>query len=517
MCGVPFCENVLANVIFRKGFSQMLLFKCSFREKCFSVLVIYMILVRFCVMLAGPVQFTLSGTPETDVQSEAIAAEIYISDISDPSTEQLRMYQVESQVEQLLTFPRRSRINLDLWKQPWESLDESLFNEEALGVTDLELEPLMVVGSTGVYQVIPSVGQMHLTPLVLVYRQYCKGAGGLNMAGFDYWFLEYLQGSSGLVPQVLDISDPVFRMDLVEKFTSFQAANVGGKLLIETCTHPGTMPEIRYLLMERLSGESIEQFALDTSPQSIAQTMELGVRMIRALQDLHQHNVIHGDAHSGNFILPGVTDEPSLRHGLKLIDFEQARLFNRMDYEGDFCDDPAFISSLPLARIQTEMLNSPWEGRGCIKSFRDDIHRVFLSLATMIHGEAYSIYFSALSKKTGQSPALIQLLSKVWTHHRDRGQIFEVKGFVEFSKQMGIRLPNFPLESHFSLRPLVKNVQALETVRRLFKSLEQQVIDMKITDRPDYDGIVNTFVEIGNQVQTKPPKFPDTRRTRRNL
>lgn len=415
---------------------------------------------------------------------------------------------VSAQIAHLLSEPRVPKINVNLWQQRLETVDLSSFIQSEQEI--FALHPIIEVDTTGVYQVTSPGGGLVLPgmshPLILVYRQYCRYPGRpLNMAGVDYWFLDHLK-DSGLVPVVYDISDPIFGVDLKDKFLSLKKANMFGKILVRSCPDTDATPEIRYIIMERIMGESIGSIVDKSDPfewtYPINKVMEFGIHMTRTLQALHRHNVIHGDAHAGNFILLE-------GGGVKLVDFERARLYHPADYQGDTCDDPAVIAYMKGRPVKTGKYHSPWESRQCKISFRDDIHRMLVSMAMMIHGRSYTLYFSSLSQQVSVSTLetmglnLLYFLAGVWRFHRERGHIFEVRGFDSLASKAGMEynVASFPAKTYFSLRSQIADQGTLDSVRDLLRPLEKSVVGMKITDQPDYDRLVNTFSAVAQLTQ----------------
>lgn len=141
------------------------------------------------------------------------------------------------------------------------------------------------------------------------------------------------------------------------------------------CPADGSVPVVRFLITERV-GISLWGLVDSFPDEKVDFTLaiELGIEIFALLQELHAINIVHGDVHPGNIAFRG-SDRTS---ELILIDFGRARIGTR--YPASFARSPR-----PLCHGY----NSPWEsiyGSDYPYTFRDDIFRVFLVVAAMIHG-----------------------------------------------------------------------------------------------------------------------------------
>jgi serine/threonine protein kinase len=366
------------------------------------------------------------------------------------TTAALRMADVELQVVSSLYRDPSSIIERSLWTKRYESVNISLLggpSEDTRWTGGLVL--LRELPVTRVFEVhVPR----HLPPTVLVYKRHCQSAQRpVNTMGYDYWFLQYLH-SSGLVPRVYDLSGPIF---------SDEVGHKAGKLRNLKCAG-GIQAEIRYMLMEKIEGRSLYELFRDSpSPLPISTAITYAIRMVRALETLHSHDVVHGDAHWGNFMV-AYDDE------IKMIDFEHAIMFHPDEYSNP--------RPYPAGGITAHGWSSPWEARGFPSSFRDDVHRVLLSLAVMIHGDTYFKHFQALTKTAPH----------IWLNFRSRGHIFHVPSLYAMVSNP---------DAIFSLEARIPNPRQREAVVDRFVHIEQLVIQMHIRERPDYDTLVDLLIE----------------------
>lgn len=370
----------------------------------------------------------------------------------------------------------------------------------------LKVWPKFMSSSTSVLEV---VGQSHeFPPLVLVYRQYCPHPlFPLDSTAVDYWFLKYLEGTD-LAPRAYYLSAPWAGPDgsELESQGLFSILRLEGKLQVQMCKYkyPLEPPVVRYILMEQLRGHSVNDVAnsdrgLDGKvPVRIAARM--GLYMVRHLEKLHALNVVHGDAHHENFILDPKTKT------VRLIDFELARIFNP-DEEYEYPDGCPITADL-ITRIGHEALvlsalYSPWESRQCTRSFRDDIHKVLVSIAALIHGDAYVEYFQnvALGASGGvplTNPRTVDMYRTMWMNHRFKGHIFTVNGFQTSITE---HFPDF--RTVFVLGHANMPTDKVGWVSEKLHALQDHVMGLGIAQRPDYGWIKHTLAEIHNGLATK--------------
>jgi hypothetical protein len=342
-------------------------------------------------------------------------------------------------------------------------------------------------------------------PLVMVYRAFCPASRRpFSTTVTDYWFLKHLERTR-LVPRVIKMSAALSVNALVKEFLPGEdigaslsgdtAKRVKGKVRLLACPH--ALPEIRYILMEKIEGGSVASLIDDSKgqlvPQPVHRAMDLGLQMLRILEKLHSMNVVHGDPHFGNFLIEkGVV--------ARMIDFERAKLFALLE-----TDRPCRIAPDSLNMLIGRW-NSPWVARDCPLSFRDDIYQFFIALAMMIHGEAYIGYVNLLSTPVmvdvgGESvkdPSATNAMLGLWKRHRFRGEIFDIPDSLTGIAQQHVPLRGrfHRVQSKFSLTDRIGVSDIASLVLDKFRSLERYVLSMGITDRPDYMFLKQTFGEI---------------------
>ncbi len=317
------------------------------------------------------------------------------------------------------------------------------------------------------------------TGLFIIYRQFCPARDRMvNSVVADYWFLDHLKGS-GLVPQVFQVSAPL-------NVATVNAIK-GGKIMIEKCTvNPPTFPEIRYIVMENVDGGTLNEFVENPS---IADVANIGIEMISALRGLHERNVVHGDAHLGNFLFNRTSGK-----FMKFIDFERARVFNPVEYQESVC-----IIERGDEHLAYFFWHSPWEAMRCVVSFRDDVYRVLITMALLLYGEDYQKYFYGLTNINLMGKQLTfdkeheKIMQEAWKNHRFQGHIFEVPISDELKRVMFWARP-FRLTATFSG---TLSTDAINLLVPQFNALERHIISLQSpTDGPDYEFLIRTLETI---------------------
>lgn len=240
--------------------------------------------------------------------------------------------------------------------------------------------------------------------------------------------------------------------------------------------------------MDRVVGDSVGNFVarFEGERVSLSRAAGLGIRMIQTIRKLHELGVVHGDAHSGNFLFEQVQSvEGELVGEMKMIDFERAKFFNVQDA----CDSsPEFLSALPLRNLQPTVWNSIWEGCGCPRSFRDDIHRIFVSIALLIHGTEYFDFLLKLTRGHPDTLAVTRGFWAIWRHFRNNFHIFHLTGFPKYmSSVMKYKELHMTGRTEFALDKESKDG---------FRKLELYLKAMTITEVPDYDFIIGSLEAI---------------------
>lgn len=371
--------------------------------------------------------------------------------------------EIESMIEESASFPI---IDASRWGQLSESLEGNPY----------ELRLIYKSKQTGVYAV-----EMDGEHRVLVYRQYCaSGRHPQSSSLRDYWFLKHLE-HTGLVPQVHAVSAP------------FRAPeNSTGKV----DWRENSEPEVRYVLSGRIIGRSLLEIVSrggEVVQQPLAVAVRYAIQMIQFIEKIHRQNVIHGDAQFGNFMV-----FPESGEYLSLIDYERAAIFNEFEVLETPC---VYEEGAPFV---LGVWVSPWEARMCAKSFRDDIHRIFMTLAVMMYGHQYLNYQAALA--TGAVRAydvhgmemereyVVMTLRNIWMAQRQAGEIF-----VLSSDRLDQTLAQFGIV-RLGARLTTEFIPAI-SVRDKFRELEKSLIEMRIDERPDYALIKQVLLDIVHLVE----------------
>lgn len=147
-----------------------------------------------------------------------------------------------------------------------------------------------------------------------------------------------------------------------------------------------TQPIVRYIITERVGLDLLdflEEFDNERVPFVTA--IELGMQIIRLLEQLHSMNIVHGDLHASNIAFRDRSVDAetiSSQDNLVLIDFGRARI----GHSGRPIESQTVVQrSKPLCHAHL----SHWESVGgfhYVPSFRDDIYRGYLVIAAMIYG-----------------------------------------------------------------------------------------------------------------------------------
>ncbi len=134
------------------------------------------------------------------------------------------------------------------------------------------------------------------------------------------------------------------------------------------CMVSGRHAVVRYIISERV-GLDIYAY-LGKHPVGFFEAIELGLQVFSLIEQLHSHNIVHGDWHSGN-----VAFRLNAQNELVLIDFGRAAI--RPEIDDSDPNDPD---------IYCQSQSSPWESRGLKLTLRDDAFLAALLVGLPIHG-----------------------------------------------------------------------------------------------------------------------------------
>jgi len=233
-------------------------------------------------------------------------------------------------------------------------IDESYKGNEKV-LVHLSENPIHRAGPTGVF----SINEMPDT--VIKYHLYCKSdLDYLDAIVLESFFMEKL-ARAGICPRVHYYSDYMQRIPHHPLIPQLLV----GKVKRRKCRRSHQPANIRFMIMDKV-GISVGSWARYHNPTFI-NVMRAGAQMIVLLKKLHSWNVLHGDAHWGNFAFKsGKTGD------LVLLDFGRSRIINEaVDYAANGGKIQRFCKNVDNLHI----FNSKWEMKSCNPAFRDDVYR----------------------------------------------------------------------------------------------------------------------------------------------
>jgi serine/threonine protein kinase len=179
------------------------------------------------------------------------------------------------------------------------------------------------------------------TKHVIKYYTFCQDdVDTFDPVVTEATFMKLLEGLD-ICPKIFHISgplildDPNFRNKYYGKVSQTTCDNYDGK-----GEYDGP---IRYMIIEKV-GPSLHQMMKEKGRIPFRQAIEYGIQMIGLLKILHSKNIIHGDAHIGNFATR--LNKPN---ELMLIDFGRAKYIDievinsAKDGIKDFCKNQDWI------------------------------------------------------------------------------------------------------------------------------------------------------------------------------
>jgi len=255
------------------------------------------------------------------------------------------------------------------------------------------------IGNTGVYTIngYPS--------LVMKYYSYCYNefSAPIDPMVVENYFMERL-GPIGLSPKVYYLSPAIQFID--SEGNKIEDDGLGvipeeGKVPDVYCTlldDSKILVIVRYMIMVRVVKAVFNQI-YTSGRLPFIDAIRYGIQMIRLLEQLHGMNIIHGDAHMGNFA--SRLDEPEK---LIMIDFGRARIIGPVEVAAapsPFCDLEEYKpgSAVPFTEYLIHPYTGKWEMRYCEPAFRDDVYRVIQGVAMIMHGIPHLEFLKYLPQK----------------------------------------------------------------------------------------------------------------------
>ncbi len=288
----------------------------------------------------------------------------------------------------------------------------------------------------------------------------------------DYWFLKRLE-SAHIAPKVYYYSQPL-NPNKYENGSVIEAGE--GKTKNFRPDNRGIQPSIRYTEMEKV-GRSIYSY-MNVQPNrrmSFTEAIRIGGQMLQLMETLHSYDIIHADAHIGNFAIHNTDDR------LVMLDFGRSKIIQ-----------PSALIDRHLQSRSSYWLYSRascWEMQKYPLSYRDDIYRVMCNIAEMIHGNDYASYMDHVCNEQ-LIPA--EYKEGIRDHVIDmklNGQLFEIPKLET--------LYTFPkhVKTSFSLADRVPDY-AIVDVRRLLSEMMSQLLNVDMFMKPDYSLLQCKLIDI---------------------
>jgi serine/threonine protein kinase len=209
---------------------------------------------------------------------------------------------------------------------------------------------------------------------------------------------------------------------------------------------------VRYIIHERVRG-TLGDLIRSNLFIPFQQALDLGRDMIGLVRNLHALNIVHGR------ISPDTFSYDSHTRRVLLLNFERARKIHN--------GDPIIRGEqIRLGSPPFDPFESPWEmSRDLPYRFRDDVYRVMLCLASLVHGQKFISILTRLRPLESHSFKMY-------------GNIFHAH-FVTLETELNVT------------RELQKaHVSFLAIVRALLEDLVDSVRRTPIRDKPDYGDLL---------------------------
>ncbi len=384
----------------------------------------------------------------------------------------------------------------------WSSFVEVVpVGEESVEI-ELSADLIFDADTTSVYAIeSPSAW----TDSVIKYQLFC-GTGFDKSAPMltEAFFLKLLEQQPDQITHKLRYMSGPFKapFDDSEKFTKVAKTHCDAVDKDEEV--PLYFDMIQYMITERM-GQDLRAYAKDQFELStfndfgdnVANAFRLTAQMIRLLEKLHALNIIHGDAHWGNFVFDA-------NHDLKIIDFGRARVIDPLAYKTAYDDnnhqDPRLEGFGEVqndsneANLQVHTYVSMWETYYALPSFRDDVFRVIQTLAFMLHGLDYTSMANLWSSPQHKD------VKTAYYKYKHLDNIFETELICSYPEKGMDTL----VRANFVLDDILPD-HNLEASRRSLERILASVRNTKIYERPNYHGIIE---ELEKLIKWNDPRIP---------
>ena len=355
----------------------------------------------------------------------------------------------------------RLRPNMNLWDKAMELVRIGSVDRPTMFMANLHPKAIYVHGQTGVFE-LSGGGFSSPIKFVIKYRLECEDLGNLRVPNSviqEAWFMSQL-ADKGLTTPVLYFSDPVLNPRPVP--------TTGMKKLEKTsCSGSrGEKPIIRYLISEK-TGNDLHDFMFNRKRVrgvSFTDRIKIAGQMIMYLERLHGLNVVHGDAHTGNWIIEKGT--------VQMIDFGRSKILT----------DPSELDPKECHSTSTSssIWDTKWEMRGCPYSFRDDVIEAVFMIGIILHGIEIQKYVEYLVKEGNKGSE---------EHERIKNNAM----FFEYKPKDGFVVDDHEIKSVFAVEELLAGAdqEVVDTVRKQLEIVSTLSSDdnIGIAEKPDYEGI----------------------------
>ena len=351
----------------------------------------------------------------------------------------------------------RFRPNMNLWDKPSEVVRMGPRGNAKQFLVQLKTKPIYLQGATGVFgMVAPGLGTRK--KFVLKYRLECEDWTNLrtpNSVIQEAWFMSQL-APKGMTTPAVYYSDPALNVREVP---------ISGikKLEKTSCEESrGDKPVIRYMISEK-AGRDLHDFLFRKSPGRTEPTFQdkikIAGQMILYLERLHALNIVHGDAHTGNWIVENGV--------VKMIDFGRSKIITDSELDANQCR---------MKPASSHLWNTKWEMRWCPYSYRDDVVQAVFMLGIMLHGYNFQKYVEYLEK-----------------HLDEHARMKNGAIYFDYQPSAGFVVDSSVPKSEFSVAELLvgRDDDTVKAVREKLDTLSSLASNdaIAIGEKPDYEGI----------------------------
>ena len=338
-------------------------------------------------------------------------------------------------------------------------------------IISLTKKPIYLLDETGVFHIHDSQHVFRGHNMVIKYKLECERRPRMtepNSVVMESWFMSQL-APLGLTTPVLYYSDALLNPEP----TTSSSSSEFEKIKTTVCdTTPGTIPIVRYIISENV-GEDLHTFLFGASRGDswrFSSKIKIAGQMVIYLEKLHALEILHGDAHLGNWVVN--------RGIVSMIDFGRSKIVNANELTSRTC------SSRPTSN---DLWKTKWEMRRCVYSYRDDMIQAMFMVGIVLHGIHLRDYVEHLCQYKPNYMA---------EQMRLKGSAM----FFDYASSPGFVLDDPTIKSVFRLDDLLvgKDQSVIDRVREQFARISATVSDdsKPVTDKPNYEDIKRSFAAI---------------------